>query len=946
MHPVIGCKLGAVGCKYGITVTVVFPYNGLHIAAEVAVILGRILCVIQINTQVCTEVLCIGVISCGSNNARICSFLCLSLNTGAGAGLALAKGITAVIRDNFLQTIGVGSNSSDKIAVRGQIVLTVTALHGLTILGNRILRAEICKFRSFYLYRYILDTCNVVAGDADISLVISVAVCINKTITGFIPRNRMVIVGCAILSTMDDNALLEAAAVQTMVGRCTGNGIKCTLVGFVMIVRRSIGSRPISTFQIYTFTLPILIIWNGSVSVGVAVQFHTYLYRTIAVFCGIADNNGIGVVIIMVNGQHAGCCIVGICICAQCSAMTCALGNAIQLDLIINRQFAEIQLDLCIAIIAEILQNFGGYRLLICCQQLRAVQTGVDRYIVITVEQIGYLGDGLTGNVGKTLITKLITMRFGHCFSGKSKFLTLQPQILCVLECIFCTIGGFQYNTKHISLRIDLAREIGEINLIGAPCGRRGQCRRYRGCINFVSSALPCRQCTVCIDFLVLRRCGFGQSIANGCDHCNQAVAAGLTALTQCISLCIQVGRQLYRCLYAVNMTFDCFRTICINVVVRGRILHTFSRCRTGYCIIHTVCALCRSRVTGNIQRISFFDCISEFCIIKICIRNIGGAINSLVGIFLICEEIYVCTCQRLCRNGLAVYSKGSHAGRSSLAIIVSISCCFELSHSNGCMSRAATARTTSSSRSCADGFGLAGLHGLIAGLYAGNAAACGYLGAAGRNRNVICVCLYGINLAAAGYLCACCGYGYRINLCVLFDGQSSLIGDRHIAYRAGQGQVGLYVYRADAAAGYAERCRAVRAVHQHALACGGIRCADRACAAADDDAAGYLYVLERYLVRAVRDDQVAVDGDVGQRCTAFTNDHVAVYRLAGYGLRTNVGSRHAGDNLGKFCTGDVVFRVQAAVCAVHIAILDQSGYAALGPGRYRCTVGEGAQRR
>ena len=50
MHPVIRRKLGAVGGKHSVAIAIVLPDNGLHVAAEVAVI------VVEVNTEHLAEV--------------------------------------------------------------------------------------------------------------------------------------------------------------------------------------------------------------------------------------------------------------------------------------------------------------------------------------------------------------------------------------------------------------------------------------------------------------------------------------------------------------------------------------------------------------------------------------------------------------------------------------------------------------------------------------------------------------------------------------------------------------------------------------------------------------------------------------------------------------------------------------------------------------------------
>ena len=253
--------------------------------------------------------------------------------------------------------------------------------------------------------------------------------------------------------------------------------------------------------------------------------------------------------------------------------------------------------------------------------------------------------------------------------------------------------------------------------------------------------------------------------------------------------------------------------------------------------------------------------------------------------------------------------------------------------------------RAAARSRSSTDGLGLASFYGLIARLDAGNAAAGCYLGTLAGDGNIVRVGLYVRYLAVARYLGACRRYGDSADGCVLFDGQGSLIGNSNIAYRAGQGQIGLRGHSADAAARYRDRRRAVRAADQHALSGRGILDADRVRTAADDDAAGNFDVIQRHLVRAVRDDEVAVDGHAGERCATLADDHVALDCLAGDALCADIGCRHAGDDLGEFRASDVVLQVQHSVRAVDIAACDQRRNALGRPRGYRAAVNKVLQR-
>ena len=119
-----------------------------------------------------------------------------------------------------LQAIGICINSSNQISISRQVVFAVTALHGFAVPGNSVLGAEVSKIRSADLYRNILDAGDVVAGNADLSLIIGISVGIDKSIafTLIRPADRMIISVCG----MDNYILLEATAVQTVVLKARG----------------------------------------------------------------------------------------------------------------------------------------------------------------------------------------------------------------------------------------------------------------------------------------------------------------------------------------------------------------------------------------------------------------------------------------------------------------------------------------------------------------------------------------------------------------------------------------------------------------------------------------------------------------------------------------------------------------------------------------------------
>ena len=229
VHPVVSCEFRTVGGERGgiaFISAVILPDNGLHMAAEVAVILGVSLGVIKINTQHFTEVA--GIRLRFRLDVLVCGFKLSILDAGAGTGLARTEAERVALLRNFLQAVGVLVYCGN-CRVRLQIFFTVTALKRCAVLGNSVLAAEICKIGRLYLDRNILDAGDVVGSHVDCGLVVSTAVCIDKVVA-VRPRNRMVVICFAVLGAVDNNALLEAAAMQTVVGRCAGNRIERALI--------------------------------------------------------------------------------------------------------------------------------------------------------------------------------------------------------------------------------------------------------------------------------------------------------------------------------------------------------------------------------------------------------------------------------------------------------------------------------------------------------------------------------------------------------------------------------------------------------------------------------------------------------------------------------------------------------------------------------------------
>ena len=231
---------------------------------------------------------------------------------------------------------------------------------------------------------------------------------------------------------------------------------------------------------------------------------------------------------------------------------------------------------------------------------------------------------------------------------------------------------------------------------------------------------------------------------------------------------------------------------------------------------------------------------------------------------------------------------------------------------------RAAGGRTAARSRA-ANRLGLTCGNRFIAGLDAGNAVCCGNLGAGGGNGYVIGVRLYGSNLACTGNLCAFCVDVDGTDRRAAVYGNGRTLCDYDVVNRAGNRNVGI---------------------GDNALAGLGVLEGYTAFAAAQHNAAGDSNTRQVDSADAVCNDEIAVDGLAGQGNAVFTHNNAAVHRGRQRIVCIGVGAGHLTDDLGKFRTGDVGFRVQLTICTVDIAVFDQCSYTALCPCRDRSTIG------
>ena len=945
VHPVVSCELRTVGRENIFAVAVILPDNGLHMTAEVAVILGCILGVIKVNTEHFTEVA--GISLSFRLDILVCGFECLALDAGAGAGLALAKGIAVGgTQGDFLKTVG-SAVYCGNCRVGIQIVFTETALKRFAVLGNSVVLAEFSEIVRLYLDRNVLDAGDVVGGNADFVLVVGLAVCIDKVVA-VRPRNRVIIL--VMVLGVDNNALLEAAAMQTVVARCAGNRIERALVVFVVAVEGIGPIIPLAVLvQVNTLALPVFVIRNSGVSVNVLREGYGK-HLIFVVVC--LDGNAVAAVLRHIRERLGGQIQIAVRIDNRHRVLA---GCGVFLVANLNR--GDIFQIVCKSCVICLVCRFERNRLSVIlrrrliggngetCRYVRVLALRVGNRYLIRTRQSGTEGDGFRFFVIAHAFRYANALReiVRETGEGERSALCVCIELCNFGLCALCDVRNMQL-FRQIELDYAVFGVVGDCADVLAYEGgvsleaKLGYMPDFGYVVQTVGVAVRGGQDNG-VNLLVLL--GLLDFVAFDLHFVLGVLAGSLEFGNGCGTLGRRTGRLAERPLAVGQGRFLVVRRGGAQDVVGvacafkqrfpagiggGFILVFFVFYRDAYGV-----AVCYLLEAGKVARLYA--------------NRIGNAGN----IRAVAIDMIRTACQRTVAGLIQGRRRNRVNGRCIFAQFRLIELVIRNIHQHIAViaaGRAAAAGGRAAARrSRADGFSLAGFYGLIARLDTGNAVCRHYLGVLGRNRNVVRVGLYVRYLAVARYLGACRRYGDSADGCVLFDGQGSLIGNSNIAYRAGQGQIGLRGHSADAAARYRDRRRAVRAADQHALAGRGILDADRVRTAADDDAAGDLNAVERYLVRAVRDDEVAVDGHAGERRATLADDHVALDCLAGDALCADIGCRHAGDDLGEFRASDVVLQVQQAVRAVDIAACDQRRNALGRPRGYRAAVNKVLQR-
>lgn len=269
VHPVVGCKLGAVGglsVGVGAVVAVVGPHHGLHPGAQLAVV------AVQVHTDELAKAAHVAA-AAQVHGKTLGSFLGGFCHAGAGAGVRGREGVAIAVFSCVFQAVGALIHRSRQ-GVGSQFIFRVAAHQLTAVFHDGVLGAEICKVAGGHAHRHILGAQHLVVIHLH-----GRAVCLSDgapipayggavgQIDGLaIVRPVRNGVGAAVLG-VDDSSALEAATMQTVVDGSAGNGIKCAKVMLLVAVQlRRDGS---AAGSIDLLVCPILIPGQGSVEVGV-----------------------------------------------------------------------------------------------------------------------------------------------------------------------------------------------------------------------------------------------------------------------------------------------------------------------------------------------------------------------------------------------------------------------------------------------------------------------------------------------------------------------------------------------------------------------------------------------------------------------------------------------------------------------------------------------------
>ena len=269
VHPVVGRELGAVGGKgvgVGRIVAVIGPGDALHIGAQVAIVA----------VEVYAQELAVGaarVLNRGFNVRGGLELLTLDTRVGAGGGGREAEG--SVIVGHGLNAVGVGIDVRNQAGVSLEVIFGVAAGERLAIGDKAVARLKSLEVAGLDFDGNVLESRDLVVFERVACTVAGHGAAVPRYGLAVGRGERLAVGGPGgqvkrrALVGVDGSHALVAAAVQAVVGGCTGHHVKSALVGLVAgieLARRSGGPC-----RLHFFTSPILGPREASVAIGVFV---------------------------------------------------------------------------------------------------------------------------------------------------------------------------------------------------------------------------------------------------------------------------------------------------------------------------------------------------------------------------------------------------------------------------------------------------------------------------------------------------------------------------------------------------------------------------------------------------------------------------------------------------------------------------------------------------
>ena len=269
VHPVVGRELGAVGGKgvgVGRIVAVIGPGDALHIGAQVAIVA----------VEVYAQELAVGAarfLDRGLDIRGGLELLALDARVGAGGGGREVEG--SVVVGHGLNAVGVGIDVRNQAGVSLEVIFAVAAGERLAIGDKAVTRLKSLEVAGLDFDGNVLESRDLVVFERVACTVAGHGAAVPRYGLAVGRGERLAVGGPGgqvkrrALVGVDGSHTLEAAAVQAVVGGCTGHHVKSALVGLVAgieLARRSGGPC-----RLHVFTSPILGPRQASVTVGVLV---------------------------------------------------------------------------------------------------------------------------------------------------------------------------------------------------------------------------------------------------------------------------------------------------------------------------------------------------------------------------------------------------------------------------------------------------------------------------------------------------------------------------------------------------------------------------------------------------------------------------------------------------------------------------------------------------